>query len=332
MEFRTEVKIASPQCIQLKDPILLIGSCFSENIGNKLLDLKLDVLINPFGILYQPSPIANALDRIIARKHYDLNDLIEHEGLFHSPDHHGIFSSTDASETLLKINDQIDATYLHLKKENLVMLITWGTAIGFRAKSTGKLVGNCHKIPAVNFESYLDAPQEIEYSYLTLIEKLRYINPTIKIVFSVSPVRHKRDGFIANQHSKSVLFVALHQLLQKDKVLYFPAYEIVMDELRDYRFFANDMLHPSELAVTYIWDKFTSHYLDKPAQQAIKEIENINKLLTHRPIHQNRTAHLDFLRNTEKQVLGLMDKYPFLDYRSELESFKNKSNNFETHD
>lgn len=332
MEFRTEVKIASQQIIQLNNPLLLIGSCFSENIGKKLKDLKLDVLINPFGILYQPAAIANALERIISKKHYELDDLVENEGLFHSLDHHGVFSNTDAKETLIKINNCIDTANDQLKKENLVMLITWGTAKGFRAKATGKLVGNCHKIPASNFDPYLDTPQAIENCYLALFEKVYAINPTVRFIFSISPVRHKRDGFIANQHSKSVLFVALHQLLQQNKAMYFPAYEIVMDELRDYRFFSDDMLHPSELAIAYIWDKFIFHFFNTSAQQAIKEIESVNKLLTHRPLHQNRTAHIDFLKNTENKVLSLMNEYPFLDFHSELESFKNKNNTFEAHD
>lgn len=332
MEFRTAIKIPAQPFLEIDKPIVLLGSCFSENIGKKLTDLKLAATINPFGILYQPSAIANALNRIIEREYYQKDELIFHEGLFHSPDHHGVFSAPDANEVLSKINSSIDRTYLQLHKKKAVLLITWGTAKGFRNIETGKSVGNCHKLPSSNFESYLETPEGIVKSYRQLIAKLRDVCPAIKIVFSISPVRHKRDGFVANQYSKSILFVALQPLLQKDEVYYFPAYEILMDELRDYRYFANDMLHPSELAVNYIWNKFVTTYFNPAALLAMQEIEKVNKLLAHRPIHQNRTAHLDFLKKIEMQLDEMVLAYPFLDYREAIASIKNKINTFETHD
>jgi hypothetical protein len=332
MEFRTEVKIPAQPFIELNQPYLLMGSCFSEHIGKKLTALKLDACINPFGILYQPAAIANALTRIINRKYYVFEELVFHEGLYHSADHHGVFSGPDANEVLSQINNLIDSAHLQLKKKDIILLITWGTAKGFKTIKNKSTVGNCHKLPASNFESYIETPEEIVTAYRLLILQLKTICPTIKMVFSISPVRHKRDGFVANQHSKSVLFVALHQLLMKDEVHYFPAYEILMDELRDYRYFANDMLHPSEVAVNYIWDKFISTYFNSTTLLAMQEIEKVNKLLAHRPIHQNRTAHLDFLKKTEKKLDDLIKVHPFLDYREAIASIKNKINTFENHD
>ena len=277
MEFKTEVKITAQQLLQLENPFLLIGSCFSVNIGKKLSDLKMDTVMNPFGIVYQPEAIAYALECIMAKRQYDTSDLIEHEGLYHSPNHHGSFSSHDPGQTLQNINLQIEKALQQLLKPNLVLLITWGTAKGFKAKNTGKWVGNCHKIPSYSFDSFIETPEDIVARYKEIFSQLLVLNPTLKIIFSISPVRHKRDGFVANQHSKSVLFVALHRLLKSDQFYYFPAYEIVMDELRDYRFYDTDMLHPSELAVEYIWDKFKLQYFDSATQQAICEIENLNK-------------------------------------------------------
>lgn len=332
MEFRSEVKITPNQFIQIDSPLLLLGSCFSENIGNKLLDLKLDVVINPFGILYQPNAIANALERILEAEFYTEAELIVYDGLFHSPDHHGAFSTTNSSETLFAINAAIKRAHEQLKKENIVLLLTWGTARGFKSKVSNKSVANCHKFPAALFDSFVELPDEIVIRYSQLFEKLKSFNPTINVLFSISPIRHKRDGFVANQHSKSILFVAMHQLLNKVNGHYFPAYEIVMDELRDYRFYANDMLHPSELAINYIWDKFVSNYFNTNALQAFKEIEQINKLLAHRPIHQNREAHFNFLKKTENTLILIKSKYPFLDFETELNRIRNKIHTFETND
>lgn len=332
MEFRSEVKITPNQLIQIDSPLLLLGSCFSENIGNKLLDLKLDVVINPFGILYQPNAIANALERILEAEFYTEAELIEYDGLFHSLDHHGAFSTTNSSETLFAINAAIKRAHEQLKKENIVLLLTWGTARGFKSKVSNKSVANCHKFLAALFDSFVELPDEIVIRYSQLFEKLKSFNPTINVLFSISPIRHKRDGFVANQHSKSILFVAMHQLLNKVNGHYFPAYEIVMDELRDYRFYANDMLHPSELAINYIWDKFVSNYFNTNALQAFKEIEQINKLLAHRPIHQNREAHFNFLKKTENTLILIKSKYPFLDFETELNRIRNKIHTFETND
>jgi hypothetical protein len=311
MQFRTEIPInKSIIDISYRKQLMLFGSCFAENIGNRLKESKFKVTVNPFGILYNPLSIENALRILLEKRLFSAEDLFLHNGLWHSFSHHGAFSGIDREETLQNINNQIRISVEKLLKTDF-LLITFGTA--FVYEKDGTVVSNCHKLPEKTFSRRRLSVQEIVDCYTKLITDIQQINPKIHFIFTVSPIRHWKDGAHENQLSKSTLLLAINELQTKySNIDYFPAYEIVLDELRDYRFYEEDMLHPNNQAITYIWGKFSETYFSTETRQIEKEIAEIIKAENHRPLNPQTAEYQLFLKNLNTKKTDFLAKYPFV--------------------
>jgi hypothetical protein len=285
MKFRTEIPI-SPAGFSLShsDKIEMLGSCFVENISAKLLASHFQVDVNPFGVLYNPFSIANGLSDLINGQTYMAKDLFYQDGAYHSFSHHSRFSGTDEAVVTEQINSRIQQSSDFLKEAS-VLIITFGTANTYRLLSSGKVVSNCHKLPASLFREERLSVQAIGEKWNDLINRLQSFNPQLKILFTVSPIRHWKDGAHENQLNKATLLLAVNELVKvHDSCYYFPSYEIMMDDLRDYRFYAEDMIHPNQQAINYIWEKFGDTFFDKKTLELIKEYEKVQKQLHHRTI------------------------------------------------
>ena len=296
-----------------RSTMLLFGSCFSENIGLKLMENKFSVNVNPFGVLYNPISIYNAIDRLLDKHIFTEKDFIHHNNIYHSFMHHGSFSNMNLDEALKKVNDEFNLATAQLETANF-LLITFGTSYVFRWNESGEIVGNCHKIPANQFTRERLTIEEITSMWSNLIKRALASNPNLKILFTVSPIRHFKDGAHNNQISKSILHLSIESLMQQfpANAFYFPAYEIMMDQLRDYRFYADDMLHPSPLAQDYIWKKFGETYFAEETQSIIAEWHRIFLLLSHRPNNTNSEAYQKHLQRTIEDIKAFEYKYPFM--------------------
>lgn len=307
-------------------PVMMVGSCFSDNIGNELKRLKIPVLLNPFGVLYNPMSIAKALKIIINNQEMNQDELILHDHLWHSFLFHGSFSGTSSHEVLQQIQNAIETAHHFLKKTEF-LFITFGTAWVFKHKKTEQLVANCHKIPAIEFDRYRLNISEINHEWEMLIYLLMQFNPKLKIIFTVSPVRHLKDGAHGNQLSKSTLLLSIDQLISTgsyaNQLSYFPSYEIVNDELRDYRFYADDMVHPSNKAVQFIFEKFSDTYFNETTKQLNKEINAVVEASEHRILTSNSIEIEKFKTSMLKKIHLLENKNPFLDFYKEKNHFKN---------
>lgn len=303
---------------------LFMGSCFTENVGNKLADLKYPVDINPFGILYNPISVANGLEILLDKKEFCKNDLIENHGLFHSFSHHGRFSATSPNECLNKINSRIKSSSESLENAGFLFL-TFGTAWIYIYKASGAVVANCHKIPAAEFKRERISVKEIVLRYTTVLNRIWQKNPHLKVVFTVSPIRHWKDGAIENQRSKATLLLAIEQIVSNfgdEKCVYFPSYEIVMDELRDYRFYAEDMIHLSDVATNHIWEIFEQVLVCSESRQISKEVSKILNAVNHRGINKNSKEYRNFLNQFLNKIVELETKLPYLNFKLEKEHFK----------
>lgn len=303
MEWQTKVNIQPADFrVGYGSEIMMLGSCFTENIGEKLSYFKFNTDINPCGIVYNPMSAASVLKRLVEGRPFAPEELIEHNGVWQSLLHHGSFSSSDKGECLRQINSRLSEAAGKLKTTDLLIL-TFGTAWVYRNREDGKVVSNCHKIPASAFERFRLKPEEIVVEYMDLIGRLREINPKLKVVFTVSPIRHWKDGAHGNQLSKSTLLLAIDSLAGSlERVYYFPSYEIVMDELRDYRFYAEDMLHVTPQTVEYIWNRFKETYIDKKAEYFMVRIDKINKALAHRPSEAGNEKWLQLCAGMLKEM------------------------------
>jgi hypothetical protein len=302
---------------------MFLGSCFTENIGNRMAELKYNIDINPFGILYNPLSVANGLRILLDKKVFTSEDLVEYDGLWHSFFHHGRFSLPNKKETLDIINNRIKTSAEFLKSADF-LFITFGTAWVYKYKKTGQTVSNCHKIPANEFERMRLSVDEIVQEYKELFSEIRKINPSIQVVFTVSPIRHWKDGAVENQRSKAILLLAIDKLigdLGHDFCSYFPAYEIVMDELRDYRFYAPDMLHISEVAIDYIWEKFEKSLIDPESQHTAKKVDKIVRAANHKPLHGDTDEYYRFLAKMYEKALQLERNNEHLDLTIEKKCF-----------
>jgi hypothetical protein len=323
MEFFVPFQIPSfPFSISYQDKILFVGSCFSENIGNKLTSLKFDVLQNPNGILYDPVSISDALFSYIENKPPDEKYLFELNGLWHSWKHHSHFSGINKTEVLQKITDSRSCAHDFLKKAKF-LFITFGTAFCYLLKNNSENVANCHKAPANHFTKILLPVEQIKADLLSAITALKIFNPEVKIIITVSPVKHIRDGVIENNRSKSRLIEAAHLIAEeKPGVFYFPAYELINDILRDYRFYKKDMVHPNEQAIDFVFEKFSASFFDNPTTQTMKEIEKVLLAINHKPFAKQGDAHFKFIESQIENISRLEKKYPFIDLASEKKYFE----------
>ena len=326
MDLYTRISIPkAPFAFSYTEQTVLLGSCFAENIGKKLEENKFKTDLNPFGTLYNPSSIAEAIRMLLHPERFTGDDLFRHEGVYHSFSHHSRFSSPSETECLENINGRLFSSAEIIRKARR-MIITLGTAWVYRLRSTGKIVSNCHKLPEKMFDRQMLSVDEITAEWKSILLSLWEQNPELKILFTVSPIRHWKDGAHGNQLSKATLLLAVEQL-QKDfpeQTAYFPAYEIMMDELRDYRFYADDMLHPSLQAVEYIWERFTETMLSRETQAILKEWTDIQKAINHKPFQPESEAYKHFISQTLLKMERLNEKFPYFDMTNEIAVIKKK--------
>jgi hypothetical protein len=318
-KFRTRVNIPeSPVKIGYHTKCLFMGSCFADNIGKIMAGYKFPVMLNPFGTLFNPASLADNINCLITGKEFAPDDLLYHNRLWLSLSHSTGFSNPNRDDCLSLINNSFTAASAWLQHCDYLVL-TFGTAWTYLYNETGKLVANCHKLPASSFTRTFPEPADIVVLYDALLPTLKKYNPNIRVIFTLSPVRHWADGAVNNQLSKSMLHYSIHEILKKhDGTFYFPAYEIFMDELRDYRFYAADMLHPSEQGSSYVWERFCDAWFDESSKKLMAGVTAIIKAVSHRPLHTETTNHKNFQQNILKQIKHLTELYPFLDFSNEI--------------
>jgi len=315
MQLITPVSIAkSPNPISYASEILSLGSCFAENISEKLEYFKFRNVVNPFGILFSPDAIEKFIAYAVSGKVFSEADVFFHNERWHCFDAHSDLSDPDRQRLIADLNHRISsarekmATATHF-------IITPGTAWVYRKIDTDALVANCHKVPQREFSKEWLSPDAVCASVRSIIDRILELNPTARIIFTISPVRHLKDGIIQNQMSKSNLISGLHQALQgMPNCHYFPSFEIVMDELRDYRFYASDMMHPNQLAIDYIWEKFVAAWISASEYETMQEVDGIRKALAHRPFNPDSEQHRKFLESLEKRIGQIREKLPLASF------------------
>lgn len=312
MLLRTEYK-SKKELISIKpnDKILAIGSCFADEMSMKFQAHNWNILTNPHGILFNPASILTCIQDIENSKIYTNKEIFHREGLFRSFNHHGAFSATNIDTFLAQINNSISQARTFAKHADWC-IISIGSAWVYRYLSTNAIVANCHKIPQSSFQKELLPSTLIESMLMSMIEALHNINPEMRLIFTISPVRYLKDGFIENSRSKAHLLHALHQVLDNNPELkYFPSFEIFLDDLRDYRFVAEDLVHPNQLAIDYIWEKFTESFFHNDSLLYAKEMKKWYSMKNHRILHAETDAHKDFIKKLENYTEELKSKYPF---------------------
>ena len=322
MEFRRAFQIPPlKQQLNIRHGVMLVGSCFTDHLGNKLQQHRFSTLQNPNGILFNPVSLAKSVTSYIEKKHYNRNDLFFQQEWWTSWDHHSQFSHANPEMLLEMINRSQDEAHLFLQKAKWIVL-TVGSAWVYQL-AEGTVVANCHKVPTDKFQKRLLPVEEVLAVLDNMIHRLFIFNPGLRILFTISPVRHLRDGFVENNRSKAVLIQAVHHLVEKfEGLFYFPAYELIIDDLRDYRFYAEDMVHPNYLATNYVWEKFSESCIDEESRKFIKEIAPINAALAHKPFQPDSNAHKLFRQKQVEKLQQLQTSYPFLDFEPEIAFFK----------
>lgn len=328
MKFHYEFDIKKlVQPIHHQHKLLLIGSCFTENIGEKLKKHKFNILENPNGILFNPVSVAEAIINIIQNKQYTPEDLFCYNETWHSWQHHSRFSGVTAEDALQKINTAVQQANQFLKQADY-LFITLGSAWVYTLTdkagnaTAGTVAANNHKAPANWFQRKLLSAEQVMVVLGTMLDQLGVCNPAIKVILTISPVRHLREGVIDNNRSKAVLIQAVHQLIEKSaKLYYFPAYELVIDDLRDYRFYAEDLVHPNYAATQYVWEKFMNACMSGATKELMKQIAEINLAFSHKPFNPNTVQHQKFLKSYAEKTKALQQQYPFLNLSEELEYF-----------
>lgn len=323
MELRTTVNIDPPQYrITYNDPVMFIGSCFATSIGKKLETGRFPVMINPSGTVYNPVSVSNTLESTTSGKKYGQADIHIFGGRWLSFNHYTDFSSDTPESLLHKMNKTAEEAAMFLARAKY-LFITFGTARIYKLNLNGKIVSNCHKLPSGEFSRELLSVGSIVKIWNTHLDDLQSRFPDLKVIFTISPVRHWKDGPHGNQISKSVLFLAVEELLNHPSSPgYFPAYEIMMDDLRDYRFYSDDMLHPSTLAVDYIWESFMKCYFDSATSQLWQEVSKIARAMEHRMVTESIAEKRKFAGRMLEKIDSLSVKAPFINLKSERDYFQ----------
>jgi len=324
MKFRTTFQIpASDFKINHQHKIITIGSCFSDEIGNRLVDLKFEGLINPFGIIFNSYSIQNLIERSLIKKYFTIDDVHQNGEQFFCFDVHSSFNALSSDDVLTKLNTTLDQVHNCLKTCDVVIL-TLGTSWVYEWQENEDIVANCHKIEAKQFKKKLLTTEENFKSMDLIAFEITKLNPQIKIITTVSPVRHIKDGMVENNVSKARLLDALYQLdLKYHQVDYFPSYELILDDLRDYRFYKEDLIHPTNQAVDYIWEKFTETYFESATLTTIQKINKIIKALNHRPFNEEAESHQKFLNKIQGMIEEL-EKGQKIDFKAEKEFIRSK--------
>jgi hypothetical protein len=302
---------------------MLLGSCFAENMGEKFEYFKFQTVVNPFGIIFNPVSLAKIIERSIEKKYFTEDDIFFHNDLWHCYEVHSELSNSDKNTFLNSLNELINSTHQQLN-DSTHIIITLGTSWVYRNIASNEIVANCHKVPQKQFTKELLSILQIEESLESIISLVHSVNPNCKFIFTVSPVRHIKDGFVENTLSKAHLIAAIHTVLNRkfstslelttQNNIYFPSYEIMMDELRDYRFYAEDMLHPSQTAVDYIWIQFFENYISESEFGLMNDICSIQKGLKHRPFNPNTESHQKFLNQLYLKIKNIQNQLPFIHF------------------
>lgn len=303
MKFRTEVHIpASEQKIQPSDAVFSMGSCFAAEMAERLSIGQIRTMTNPFGTLFNPNAVNTAIAHISTGKTYTEEDLVLYQDEYLSLHHHTSFNSDNAEKTLAKINAKIKEAQQFIQQSQWA-IITYGTAYVYEFLPQNILVANCHKIPQKFFKKRLLSHEELVLAMTQTIQNLHKINDKLQILFTLSPVRHTKDGFVENQLSKAKVLTAMHEVISQNKNChYLPVYELIMDDLRDYRFYKEDLIHPNPQAVQYIWEKFGKAYFSEETKDFIQENQKIQQALQHRPQDANSPKHQDFLAQIKQRI------------------------------
>lgn len=322
MEFQLPIQIDPLSTrVSYNDKILLIGSCFTEHIGNRLSELKFNTLQNPNGILFDPHSVSESLVTYVRNKEYTSDDLVHLNELWQSWQHHSSFSNVDKEKTLANINSSVREAHEFLKKAKW-LVITFGTAFSYQLVENQLPVANCHRAPAAFFRKHLMSIEEIKSDLDNCFHQLFHFNPNLQILLTVSPVRHVRDGVVDNNRSKSRLIETVHHFVSKfNRLYYFPAYELVIDVLRDYRFYDADMVHPNFQATSFVLEQFTKYCIDEGSQKIMEEVQKIIMAFKHRPFQAETNAHKQFLQNNLQKTLDLQKRFPFLEFEKEVAYF-----------
>lgn len=322
MKLMLDIDITSPgNRIQHQDPILLIGSCFTEHIGSQLMDHKFRVLQNPNGILFDPESVSKALISYTKNRQVQSEELFRLNEIWHHWQFHSRFSGIDPVEVLRNMNRSVDEAHQFLKQAKWV-IITLGSSFSYRLKKTGSPVANCHRAPAPQFQKHLMTVEEINSSLDSCLHQLFHFNPSLQVIFTVSPVRHIRDGVVENNRSKARLIEVVHHLVNKfDRLHYFPAYELVIDVLRDYRFYDIDLVHPNYQATQFVLDRFLAHYVSEESAIIWKELKPLLNAYRHKPFEANTDAHRRFLQSNYEKAIALTRQYPHLNLEDEIRYF-----------
>jgi GSCFA family len=327
MQFQLPIDIKPlPVPLSYRDKILLIGSCFTEHIGNALNDVKFSVLQNPNGILFGPDSVCKSLLSYIGNKKYTAADLFQLNEVWNSWQHHSRFSHINAGEAIAGMNAAQEKAHAFLQTASW-LIITLGSSYSYRltheadsaGSGQGRGVANCHRAPSKWFQKYLLQTEETVVMLQDCIERLRDFNPAVKIIFTISPVRHIRDGVVENNRSKARLIEAVHTIIDAHtNVFYFPAYELLIDVLRDYRFYDVDLVHPNYPATEFVLEKFAEACMDDESRQLMQEIKKLVIARKHRAFQPETKAHQQFLIAHFEKTKMLQQKYPFLDLKEEL--------------
>lgn len=314
MQFRTEIPIPkSDHPIDYNSRVMSLGSCFAVNIADKLDYFQFVQNVNPFGILFHPQAIEKFIGFAQDDKHFCEADIFFHNERWHCYDAHSDLSDPNPVQLLQKLNLAVSKSRARIQKATH-LIITYGTAWAYREKASQQLVANCHKMPQIHFSKEILPVDAIEHSIRQTIAAIRNLNPNAKILFTVSPVRHLKDGFSENQRSKSHLLSGLHQAIQDNACSYFPSYEIMMDDLRDYRFYAEDMIHPNQIAVDYIWQRFSQTHISESAFPVMEQVNHIRKGLAHRAFDPDSQSHKQFIAKLQSQIDALQQQYPHMQF------------------
>ncbi len=321
MEFRVKTDIANwDYRLRHSDKLLVMGSCFAEHIGGRLEQMKFRTVVNPYGVLYNPLSIAGGLKRLIEQHLFTEEELHEFpDGGWNTWLHHSRYSHPDKQTALTVINNNLKVAACQLAEAD-VLIITLGTAWVYRLEETGEIVGNCHKIPERKFVRQRLQVQEIVEALTEILRRTCEINPKLRVLFTVSPVRHLKDGLHGNLLSKATLLLAIDELCRifPKQCYYFPAYEIVMDELRDYRFYTEDMAHPSKQAIDYVWGRFIEHCFDNETRLFMQQWEKIVRALEHRPFQPDSIQYQQFVRQYLEKIIELQEHYPYIEIEKEV--------------
>ena len=309
MQFRTKISILkSNNPIDYNAKIVSLGSCFAVNMAEKFDYFKFENSCNPFGILFHPLAIEKLIDFAVSGKQFSEEDVFFHNERWHCFDAHSDLSNSSKDELIANLNTITTSLKLQLQAASHI-IITYGTSWVYRHLETNAIVANCHKVPQAAFSKEILSVETIKKSMQNTLDLIQKINPNANFIFTVSPVRHLKDGFVENQLSKAHLITAIHQILES--AIYFPSYEIMMDELRDYRFYAEDMIHPNQVAIDYIWQRFSETSISEESHSIMKEVETIQKGLQHRPFNPNSESHQQFLSKLHDKMLKLQKQFPF---------------------